>query len=68
MPDATPSNTTIQKLITPHDQFIRTVFNTQRSYFIDIYQREYKWTDERNPNQQYEKDAPRYHACPFSKS
>lgn len=46
MPDATPSNTTIQKLITPHDQFIRTVFNTQRSYFIDIYQREYKWTDE----------------------
>lgn len=46
MPDSTSSNTTVQKLITPHDQFIRTVFNTQRSYFIDIYQREYKWTDE----------------------
>lgn len=46
MSDATPSNTTVQKLITPHDQFIRTVFNSQRSYFIDIYQREYKWTDE----------------------
>lgn len=46
MPDTAPSNTTVQKLITPHDQFIRTVFNTQRSYFIDIYQREYKWTDE----------------------
>lgn len=40
------STTTIQKLITPHDQFIRTVFNTQRSYYIDIYQREYKWTDQ----------------------
>ena len=38
--------TTVQKLITPHDQFIRSVFNTQRSYYIDIYQREYKWTDE----------------------
>src|SRR5207237_5262612 len=24
----------------------RTVFNAQRSYFIDIYQREYKWTEE----------------------
>lgn len=46
MTDTALSNTTIQKLITPHDQFIRTVFNTQRSYFIDIYQREYKWTDE----------------------
>ncbi|HEX74591.1 MAG TPA: DUF262 domain-containing protein [Dehalococcoidia bacterium] len=38
MPD-----TTIKSLITPHDQTLRTVFNTQRSYFIDIYQREYKW-------------------------
>ena len=46
MPDTNPSQTTVQKLITPHDQFIRSVFNTQRSYFIDIYQREYKWTDE----------------------
>lgn len=46
MPDFIPSQTTVPKLITPHDQFIRTVFNTQRSYYIDIYQREYKWTDE----------------------
>ena len=46
MADSTPSQTTVQKLITPYDQFIRTVFNSQRSYFIDIYQREYKWTDE----------------------
>jgi len=38
--------TTVQKLITPHDQFIRQVFNNQRSYYIDIYQREYKWTNE----------------------
>ncbi len=46
MSNAISSQTTVQKLITPHDQFIRTVFNTQRSYYIDIYQREYKWTDE----------------------
>lgn len=46
MPDAMFSNSTVQKLITPHDQFIRAVFNKQRSYFIDIYQREYKWTDQ----------------------
>lgn len=46
MSDAIQSSSTVQKLITPHDQFIRTVFNTQRSYFIDIYQREYKWTDD----------------------
>lgn len=39
-------STTIQKLITPHDQYIRGVFSTQRSYFIDIYQREYKWTEQ----------------------
>lgn len=36
----------VRSLITPQDQTLRTVFNTQRSYFIDIYQREYKWTDE----------------------
>jgi len=40
MPD-----TTIKSLITPHDQTLRMVFNAQRSYFIDIYQREYKWND-----------------------
>jgi uncharacterized protein with ParB-like and HNH nuclease domain len=45
MPDPSHSQTTVQKLITPHDQFIRAVFNTQRAYYIDIYQREYKWTD-----------------------
>lgn len=36
----------IRSLITPHDQTLRTVFNAQRSYFIDIYQREYKWKTE----------------------
>ena len=46
MSDSVPSQATVHKLITPHDQFIRSVFNTQRSYYIDIYQREYKWTDE----------------------
>jgi hypothetical protein len=46
MPNPASSLTTVQKLITPHDQFIRTVFNAQRSYYIDIYQREYKWTYE----------------------
>src|SRR5688572_5757124 len=38
--------TAIKSLITPLDQTLRTVFNAQRSYFIDIYQREYKWTFE----------------------
>jgi len=38
--------TSIKSLITPQDQTLRTVFNTQRSYFIDIYQREYKWTEQ----------------------
>ncbi len=37
--------TTIQKLITPHDQFIRAVFSAPQFYLIDIYQREYKWTE-----------------------
>lgn len=46
MPVTSMQNTTVQKLITPNDQFIRQVFNTQRSYYIDIYQREYKWRDE----------------------
>jgi hypothetical protein len=45
MPIPASSQTTVQKLITPNDQFIRAVFNSQRSYYIDIYQREYKWTD-----------------------
>jgi uncharacterized protein with ParB-like and HNH nuclease domain len=38
--------TSIRSLITPQDQTLRTVFNAQRSYFIDIYQREYKWDEE----------------------
>ncbi|CAE6778816.1 DUF262 domain-containing protein [Nitrospira defluvii] len=35
-----------QSLITPKDITLRAVFGEQRSYFIDIYQREYKWKDE----------------------
>lgn len=38
--------TSIRSLITPQDQTLRSVFNAQGSYFIDIYQREYKWTEE----------------------
>lgn len=34
---------TIEKLITPDDRTIDTVFNKSTSYYIDIYQREYKW-------------------------
>ncbi len=34
---------TIDKLITPNDKTIETVFNKSTSYYIDIYQREYKW-------------------------
>lgn len=41
-----PESTAVRSLITPHDQTLRTVFNAQRSYFIDIYQREYKWTED----------------------
>lgn len=40
------SETTVKSLITPLDQTLRQVFNAQKSYFIDIYQREYKWTKE----------------------
>ena len=36
----------VKSLITPLDQTLRTVFNAQRSYFIDIYQREYKRTQD----------------------
>jgi hypothetical protein len=38
-------NATVKSLITPHDQTLREVFGVQRSYYIDIYQREYKWRD-----------------------
>ena len=37
---------TIRSVITPNDQFLRKVFSNPKPYFIDIYQREYKWTKE----------------------
>lgn len=37
---------TIRSVITPNDQFLRTVFSNSKAYYIDIYQREYKWTPE----------------------
>lgn len=37
---------TIRSVITPNDQFLRNVFSNPKPYFIDIYQREYKWTRE----------------------
>ncbi len=41
-----PSDDLGRNLITPQDQTLRQVFSAQRSYFIDIYQREYKWKDD----------------------
>lgn len=41
-----PEPQSVRSLITPQDQTLRSVFNAQRSYFIDIYQREYKWSEE----------------------
>ena len=35
---------TIRTVITPNDQFLRQVFSVSKAYYIDIYQREYKWT------------------------
>jgi uncharacterized protein with ParB-like and HNH nuclease domain len=40
----TTMESTVRSVITPNDQFLRTVFGTSRAYYIDIYQREYKWT------------------------
>ena len=37
---------TIRTVITPNDQFLRQVFSISKAYYIDIYQREYKWTRE----------------------
>jgi uncharacterized protein with ParB-like and HNH nuclease domain len=37
---------TIRTVITPHDKFLRQVFSVSKAYFIDIYQREYKWVKE----------------------
>lgn len=39
-----PDQTVIRKVITPNDQILRDVFSRQRCYYIDIYQREYKWS------------------------
>ena len=40
---------TIEKVITPIDKPIFNIFSNHQSYYIDIYQREYKWNkDERN--------------------
>ena len=38
------TNQIVRSVITPNDQVLRTVFNNQKAYYIDIYQREYKWT------------------------
>lgn len=37
---------TIRSVITPNDKFLRYVFSDPKPYFIDIYQREYKWSKE----------------------
>lgn len=36
----------ISNVITPNDKYLRTIFENSRSYFIDIYQREYKWNND----------------------
>lgn len=41
-----PEVETIRNVITPNDQFLRQVFSVSKAYYIDIYQREYKWTRE----------------------
>jgi len=40
------TETTVKSVITPQDQSIRAVFSRSKAFFIDIYQREYKWTQE----------------------
>ena len=37
---------TIRSVITPNDQFLRAVFSSSKAYYVDIYQREYKWTSD----------------------
>ena len=34
---------TVKNVITPNDKTIRDVFSNSHAYYIDIYQREYKW-------------------------
>lgn len=36
---------TVKKVVTPNDKTIRTVFGQTKAFFIDIYQREYRWSD-----------------------
>lgn len=36
---------TVRSVITPNDQLLRHVFSLPKPYLIDIYQREYKWTE-----------------------
>ena len=36
---------TVRNVITPNDQFLSDVYNVSKPYYIDIYQREYKWTE-----------------------
>ena len=38
--------TTIRSVITPNDKFVRSVFEINKAYLIDIYQREYRWKRE----------------------
>lgn len=42
----TAEEKTIRSVITPNDQVLRQVFSISKAYYIDIYQREYKWTKE----------------------
>src|SRR5688500_5869929 len=37
---------TIRSVITPNEQMLRGVFQLPKPYYIDIYQREYKWKRE----------------------
>lgn len=37
---------TIKKVITPNEKRLLDIFSNDKSYFIDIYQREYKWEKE----------------------
>ncbi len=36
----------LKNVITPNEKYLRTIFENSRSYYIDIYQREYKWTSD----------------------
>ncbi|MBL6972565.1 MAG: DUF262 domain-containing protein [Desulfobacterales bacterium] len=38
--------TTVKNVITPNDQVVRDVFSRTKAYHIDIYQREYKWSND----------------------